>query len=160
MTDPETLDSVFEENPQLIRRRKRIPLYIKVFIWFFMLAGILVPAAVLNNILNPNWDAILGIYGFHTTKPLSWMGLMIVVIYMFKAVVAWALWTENKWALRAAQWDGLLGGLICVAVMVLPYIYPASFNYSLRLEILLIIPYYRWAKRHQRHWEATPESQT
>jgi hypothetical protein len=85
----------------------------------------------------------ISFYGFTTSNPLSYVGLCLIGIFVFKGIVALGLWTEKDWAIILGQIDAVLGIIICIFNM---FIYPfinnhTGFGFSIRLELLLLIPF-------------------
>lgn len=119
------------------QRRKLLPIWIKVFIWIFFLFG---GIGILLLLFAPFSDNIdLSIYGISTTNPKSIAGISIILLFILKGVVSYGLWFEKKWGINIAQIDAVLGIIICTAAMFYSAFY--NHNLSLRLELLLLIPY-------------------
>ena len=61
-------DILTEEMPELHLRRLLLPLWIKIFIWIFMVTGVLAPVGFVVGTMLENFQA--AIFGFETTDPL------------------------------------------------------------------------------------------
>lgn len=119
------------------QRRKLLPIWIKVFIWIFFLFG---GIGILLLLFAPFSDNIdLSIYGISTTSPKSIAGISIIFLFILKGLVSYGLWFEKKWGINIAQIDAVFGIIICTATMFYSAFY--NHNLSLRLELLLLIPY-------------------
>ena len=56
------------------RRRDLIPLWIKVFIWIFLVFGCFVPVGIVLGFLGLSFD--LSLYGLETTQPFTVTGII------------------------------------------------------------------------------------
>ena len=139
----------FEESN--LRRRELLPIWIKAFIWFFLVFGALAPVGLIAGVLGLNFD--LALYGVSTVSPLSLTGIFIITIFALKGVVAFGLWTEKYWAVNLAIIDAVIGILVCVFVMiVLPSLYSNEVNFVFRLELVFLIPYLLKMQNIQAKW--------
>jgi len=140
------LDAEFEK-PQL-RRRDLLPTWIKVFIWIFIIMGAFIPFGFIAGIFGIPFS--ISLYGFGTMNPLSITGLFLTGLFLLKGVVAFGLWTEKEWAVNLAMIDGLIGIILCIAVMI---VVPAtSGGITFRLDLFLLIPYFLKMKSLKSEW--------
>lgn len=123
------------------RRLDLLPLWIKVFIWIFLIFGTIVPVILVLGIIGINFN--LSLYGLETTQPLSLIGLLITILFALKGIVAFGLWMEKEWAIKMAIIDGVVGIIVCIFMMaILPFIFADNgVDITFRLEILFLIPY-------------------
>ena len=136
--DTSILQSILEGAN--VSRKKLLPTWIKVFAWFFMLAGILTPFILIAAIALPQGNIQLAIYGFETNVAWSATGLFIVALFMLKGIVSFGLLNEKQWAISFAIADAVLGIIICTfSMFIMPFIQDGGF--SVRLELALLIPY-------------------
>lgn len=145
--------SILEEMDVIrtVRRRKLIPLWIRIFIWIFIVFGGLGALILVLGLLGSN--AELAFYGLQSNEPVSPIGLLICGLFIFKGVAAYSLWMEADWAMPVAKIDAILGIIICLAVkMVLPFVYP-EFTLSVPLELALLIPYLVQLYRIEPKWK-------
>lgn len=149
--------SIFEEMDTVekvfIRRRKLLPIWIKIFVWIFMIMGATAPLAFVAGLFIDNVN--LAIYGINATESISFAGILVTSIFISKGIVAYGLWFEKNWAVTAAYIDGIAGVLICILVMLimpLLVIGPVR-NFSIRFEIILLIPYIIKMDKIQYDWE-------
>ena len=155
-SEKELIDEVL--GKETYRRRKLIPIWIKVFVWIFLFFGGLVPVGLILGAFGASFS--ISLYGLSTNEPVTILGLFISILFLIKAIVAMGLWTEKDWAVNAAMVDAILGILICVVVMfVLPFTTSetkSSFtvNFNFRLELLLLIPYLVVMNRIRKDWKA------
>ncbi len=142
-TNGEILD--FETSQfQPGRRRKLLPVWIKIFTWMFMIFGGIVPVSIIFALLGYEFN--MSLYGLSTNSPLSVFGLIIITLFLLKGITAFGLWFEKTWAPDLAQADAVTGIIICG---VLTFISPATFTeenltgirWSFRFELLFLIPY-------------------
>lgn len=146
------LESHFDEfDKPIVIRRKLLPWWIKTFCWIFMVLGFCAIAALVGNLFTTNVS--LSIYGFSSNTAYSGTGLFIIVIATFKGYVAYSLWFEKTNAISIGKIDAICGVVICIISM---FLLPFSTNdghFPLRLEILLLVPYYRKLNKIEYEWD-------
>jgi hypothetical protein len=126
------------ERDTIISRRKLLPLWIKIFIWIFIVFGALGLLGCIAALFSATFEA--SFYGLQTNDPASPIGLFICFLFVFKGIVAAGLWTEKKWAVDIGIIDAILGIVVCSITMILP-LTGSDRSFSFRLELLLLIPY-------------------
>jgi hypothetical protein len=136
MEEQSILDPFIEEN--IIERRKLLPVWMKVFIWLFMISGAFVLLAFIISLFSVHYTS--SIYGLESDEPLSPVGLFIFFVFLLKSIVAYGLWTEKDWAVNLGIADAGIGIAACSAVMLVPSLKPSPV-FTFRLELLLLIPY-------------------
>lgn len=146
------LENQFDEfdKPAIIRR-KLLPWWIKTFCWIFMILGVCGIAALFVNIFIPT--VALSIYGFSSTVPFSGSGIFIIAILTLKGFAAYSLWFEKPNAIFIGKIDAICGIVICIASM---FIYPftnSDGHFPLRLEILLLVPYFIKLNKIEYQWD-------
>ena len=132
------------------RRRKLIPIWIKIFIWIFIVFGALVPLVILISLTGT--QSTLALYGLETKDTFSNVGIIICALFLFKGITALTLWTEKSWAIKLGIADAMVGIIICSAVMIAP-MYNNQVGFSFRLELILLIPYLVWLFKIKTAWE-------
>lgn len=146
------LQSKFDEfdKPPVIRR-KLLPWWIKTFCWIFMLLGVCAAGSLILNLFIPNVN--LSIYGFSSNTAYSGTGIFIIAIMLLKGFAAYSLWFEKPNAIMIAKIDAVCGVAICIAsLFILPFS-SGNGHFSLRLEILLLIPYYMRVNKIEYEWD-------
>ncbi|MRX40673.1 hypothetical protein GJU43_15405 [Flavobacterium sp. LC2016-23] len=146
------LENQFEEfeKPSIIRR-KLLPWWIKTFCWIFMLLGICAAGSLIGNLFTPNID--LSLYGFTSNSAYTGTGLFIIAIAAFKGFAAYSLWFEKPNAILIGKIDAVCGVVICIASMfILPFT-TRDGHIQIRLEILLLIPYYIKLNKIEYEWD-------
>ncbi|MVN92022.1 hypothetical protein [Mucilaginibacter aquatilis] len=133
----------------ITRRRKLLPWWVIGFTWVFLLFGVTAPVTLILGVLGYTFQ--LSALGLATNEPLSITGFAVMLILAFKGWVAYGLWTEKEWAVRWAKLDAILSVVICVATTLTSLLTPGNLN--LRLEFILIIPYYFKINNIQYDWE-------
>ena len=120
-----------------------------------MAFGIITPLGVVSGIMGYSFS--LSLYGFATTDPLSLVGLFIITLFMVKGLAAVSLWLEQDWAINLAMVDAWIGIIACVFVMFIhPFIDEREgFTFSMRLELLLLIPYLIKLQKIRPQWMFT-----
>lgn len=138
-----------------IRRRKLLPIWIKLFIWLFLIFGAIAFITLLFGAFIDNMK--FSIYGLTSFQPYSTLGLIILFIFLLKGIVSFGLWFEKDWGPKLAVYDGILGALVCLFVMfILPYLEKAG-QFSFRLELIAIVPYMMKMINIQEPWVQTSE---
>ncbi|KRB55845.1 hypothetical protein [Flavobacterium sp. Root186] len=146
------LQSQFEEfeKPSIIRR-KLLPWWIKTFCWIFMLMGALGLASLIGNVFTENIN--LSLYGFSSNTAYSGVGVFIIATMAFKGFAAYSLWFEKANAITIAKIDAIVGIAICIVSMFIIPFTTGDGHISLRLEILLLIPYYIKINKIEYEWD-------
>ncbi|ANE51471.1 hypothetical protein [Flavisolibacter tropicus] len=126
-----------------IKKRQLLPIWIKIFCWFFLLGGLVAPLLVVAGLLFNDVQASLALYGMETASPLSIVGLLIAALFFLKGIVAYGLWWEKSWAINLGIADAIIGIFFCVLLMT-----PLGLSLELltttpsfRLELVALIPY-------------------
>jgi hypothetical protein len=146
------LENQFEEfeKPSIIRR-KLLPWWIKTFCWIFMLLGICAAGSLIGNLFTPNID--LSLYGFSSNSAYTGTGLFIIAIAAFKGFAAYSLWFEKPNAILIGKIDAVCGVVICIASMLILPFTTGDGHIQIRLEILLLIPYYTKLNKIEYEWD-------
>ncbi|WP_210466338.1 hypothetical protein [Rufibacter roseolus] len=136
------------------RRRDVLPWWMKIFTWIFLLSGFLIPIGLVLGLLGYSFSVSL--YGFGPTDPFSLLGLSLMILYLFKGVSAYGLWTEKHWAIRLGMVDASIGLAASIAAMfVLPLVDRSEgliLNFKLNP---LLLGLYLWKlQKIKPYWEA------
>ena len=153
MNEPQA-DLITTSLPELnaLPRKKLLPVWIKVFMWLFLVVGAIAILSLIPALFGYEFQA--AIYGIETNDPLSLTGLVLISIFIFKGVTAFFMLKEKDQAIKLALADAAVGIVICVAVMIYPFISPdAGVTFSLRLELVTLIPYLIVMKKIKPAWE-------
>ena len=150
MTETEIIDSDLSSTKE--RRRKLLPIWIKIFLWIFMVFGAIAPVGVVLGAIGIDFN--LALYGLETTNALSITGLLIILFFAIKGTVSFGLWTEKDWAVNLAIIDAIIGIVACSFVMlVLPFLSDNNgFNFNIRLELIVLIPYLIKMRKIKGDW--------
>jgi len=132
------------------RRRDLLPWWIVVFIWLFFVFCALMPVALIFGLLHINFE--LSLLGVTTEKPFSLIGAFLIVLFGFKGVVSYGLWQEQNWAIDVAKIDAIISIAICILAMIFSIFGPPH-TFNIRLELLVIFPYYYKMDKLQYDWE-------
>lgn len=134
-----------------IRRRNLLPLWIKIFCWFFMLFGVMAIVCLVLGIFGIKPD--LAFYGFETNEVFSLNGLIVISVGILKGITAFSLWFEKDYAIKIAKIDTYIGILLCgISMLVLPF-FADGFKINIRLELALLIPFLMKMNKIQAKWE-------
>ena len=135
-----------------VQRRILIPIWIKIFVWIFIVFALFTPLVLLVSLMG--YRPLLALYGLETNDTFSATGLIICSMFLFKGLTAFALWSEKSYAIKLGIIDAVIGIMICSTVMFAP-----AFNGRLvsnyRLELVALIPYLIWLLRVKEQWEQT-----
>jgi hypothetical protein len=148
-----TLDSELLSRETAKRRRDLLPWWIKVFLWIFLVFGIIAPAGVVLGLMDLSFQ--LSIYGLTTSDPLSIPGLFLTAVFILKGVLALGLWSEKDWAIKLGMVDAILGIAVCVFTMVIyPLLYNESgFHVTFRIELAVLILFLITLNKIKNDWE-------
>ena len=141
MIDKENFAEDLLPEVSMERRRKLLPIWIKIFLLIFLVFGAIAPVGLILGLFDISIS--LSLYGLETTNALSVTGLLIIVLFAVKGVVSFGLWTEKEWAVNLAIMDGAIGIIACSIIMiVLPFLSGNNgFNINFRFELAILIPY-------------------
>jgi hypothetical protein len=116
-----------------------------------MLLAVAAVSTLITNLFFSTVD--LSLYGFSTNTAYSITGIFIIAIMILKGFAAFSLWFEKPNAISIGKIDAICGVVICVASMfVLPFT-SGDGHIQLRLEILLLIPYYIKLNKIEYEWD-------
>ena len=133
-------------------RRQLLPLWIKIFLWFFLITGGLAIPGLFAGLLGATYS--ISLYGLESYEPISSVGLILSILFIVKAITAFALWTEKDYAIQLSLFDGYVGILVCFFMM---FVYPflnleSGFHFNIRLELIALIPYVIKMHDIQKEW--------
>jgi len=136
------------DSIEIIDRKKLIPSWINIFSWIFFALGFIALVGIIFGILGYPFQ--LALYGFQTNNALSITGLIILLLFILKAIVAYGILFQKSWAVKLAIFDAIIGIALCIFCMTY-VIYYHSFTF--RLEIVLLIPYLLKMQKIKTNWE-------
>lgn len=129
-------------------RRSLLPLWIKIFIWIFMILGVLVPLGYIFSLSGAGFN--VAIYGYESSDPLSWQAILISATMLGNGIVAYLLYTQHRNAVAIALPVAYFNIALCVISMVLTM---AQGSISLRLELIPLFFYIIKLKGIEYDWE-------
>jgi hypothetical protein len=132
------------------RRRKLLPWWVLVFLWMFLLFAAFTPVMLILGLMGKHFD--MELLGIRTTDPISIIGIALMLLFAFKGIVAYALWTEKVWAVGIAKIDAIISIAICCLTIGASIFWPGSHGFSLRLELVVLIPYYYKMNQIEYAW--------
>lgn len=148
-------DRLLEEIDKKIIRRKLLPLWIKVFCWIFMITGIGAILSIPIGIFGYPFQ--MALYGINTIQPISIIGFALTLIYIFKGIVAYALWFEKDYAITLGKFEAIIGIIICILTMfILPLIQDVP-RLSFRVEIIFLVLFYIKLNKIEYAWDNQEE---
>ncbi|MBV8327655.1 hypothetical protein [Chryseobacterium sp.] len=141
----------FDTKNNIVRRRSLLPLWIKIFLWFFLIGGTAGVILLLTGFLITN--SSLSLYGIRADHPYSAAGLFICFLFIFKGIVSYGLWFEQKWGPKVGIIDAVSGILICIFMMIIaPFTFP-SVSFNIRLELVPLLFYLMKMIEIRKTWE-------
>jgi len=137
-------------NKPINRRRDLLPLWIKFFTWIYLIFGvsglILLVIGLFFNEVN------LSIYGIASDRIYSTYGILIIVLFIFNGIIAYGLWCEKDWGPKLGIIGAIIGIGICSYIMlIIPFLY-GSRNFTIRIELIILIPYLLKLQKLQKIW--------
>jgi hypothetical protein len=132
------------------RRRKLIPVWIKIFIWIFIVFTCFIPPTLLMSLMG--YHPLLALYGLETTDTFYITWWVICSLFLFKGITGFALWSEKSYAIKLGIVDAVIGILICCTVMFAP-VFNGRLVSNYRLELVALIPYLIWLLKVKEQWE-------
>src|SRR5215471_2312262 len=115
------------------RRRKLIPVWIKIFIWIFIVFACFIPPMLVMSVMG--YRPLSALYGLETTNTFSVTGLIVCSLFLFKGIAAFGLWTEKAYAIKLGIIDAVIGIMTCCTMMCAPLFANAT-PFSFRLELV------------------------
>lgn len=151
MEERSTAFEEFDIKNNFTRRRNLLPIWIKIFLWIFLIGGVI--GAILL-MAGPFMDhAELSLYGINANHPYSMTGLLLCSLFIYKGIVAYGLWFEQEWAPQAAIIDAIIGISICLIMMaIIPFIVH-NISFTLRLELIPLYFYLVKMQKIKKTWE-------
>ncbi|MEO5978342.1 MAG: hypothetical protein ABIS36_22785 [Chryseolinea sp.] len=155
MENPVILDEQLNNStPKIARRRKLIPVWMKIFVWLFMVMGLFVLIGFIFGLLKMRFE--MALYGITTNEPFSSWGILLMLLFLVKGIVAFALWTEHDWAVDLGIFDAVIGILICLFGMIgYPALFAPDAKFQFRFELVFLIPYLIKLLKMRLPWHET-----
>ena len=133
----------------LERRRKLLPWWVLACLWLFLVFSALMPVAIIMGLLKYSFE--MSLLGLTAHDPFSLIGLSLMALFALKGVTAFALWTEKKWAVGLAKIDAIISIVVCLGTM--GYAIFELHSFSIRLELIVLVPYFYKMNQIQYDWE-------
>lgn len=134
------------------RRKDLLPWWVKVFAWIFLIIGAIGPPALVFGLLGFSFE--ISLYGIETNEPSSIIGIALLLMFTLKGITAYGLLKEKSWAVTLGIMDAITGIIFCCFAMIYPFINPQPVtNFTIRLELALLIPYLIKMIRIRSDWE-------
>jgi hypothetical protein len=145
------LDDVNVETLQANRRRSLIPVWMKIFIWIFMIAGGMTIPVFILGLAGYNFD--IALYGYSVHSETSWMGVFLALLFLYKGIVSLALWFEWESAVNLGIVDAIAGILLCLIAMAhFSFLSEYTDSSAFRLELVPLVPYLIKLIRIKKNW--------
>lgn len=154
--DHDIIDEEVLISKQPKRRRKLLPIWVKIFVWLFMITGFIAPIAILLSLFEISVD--LSLYGLNSKHAVDLPGITIVILFTLKGLSSFGLWFEKKHGVDLAIIDGIIGILFCTSLMIGNDFYEPYYSGGLRIEILFLIPYLIIMLKIRSSWQSLNKS--
>ncbi|MDG4652426.1 hypothetical protein [Chryseobacterium arthrosphaerae] len=139
------------DTKNFTRRRNLLPLWIKIFLWIFLIAGVIATISLMAGSFMGHYD--LSLYGIDTNNPYSMAGFLVCFLFIYKGIVAYGLWFEQEWGPQAAIIDAIIGIATCLTMMaIVPFIVP-NISFTLRLELIPLYFYLVKMQKIKKVWQ-------
>ena len=129
-------ESAMESESQ--KRKKLVPLWIKVFGWLFIVMGATAPFGYAYTVLTKTESGFMLLGLEATGATLSFTGVFLMVVFLSLGVSAYGLLFGKSWGVKACLFTGYIGVCIAVYSMVSGLL---KGGMEIRLELLIQIPY-------------------
>jgi len=139
----------FTQEQSKAQRRSLIPLWMRIFIWIFLVAGIFTFLGFIAGLLG--FKFYLSIYGLRADEQTTIFGVFVLLLFLLKTAVAYGLWFEQDWAITLGLIDAGLGIAICLVSTVYTL---QGLSFTFRLELLALVPYFIKLYRMRAGWKA------
>ncbi len=142
----------------MIRRRDLLPIWMKFFVWVFLiLAGISIIIKLIFLFTGLSFGTKeVSIYGMETFDRFSFLGFFITFLLLLKVVTAFAMWTEKKWAIDIGITDAVIGIIVCGFIMFETFLNSSEDSkFSFRFEIIFLIFYLLKCLKINETWKQT-----
>lgn len=95
----------------------------------------------------------MSIYGIHANHPYTLIGFLISILLIYKGIVAYGLWFEQKWAPQAAIIDAIIGIVVCIIMMAVIPFTVSNISFTVRLELIPLYFYLLKMQKIKTTWE-------
>lgn len=130
-------------------RRKLLPWWVKISIWYFMVIGLFICLVPIYLYLQFSSEIVIDYYGFRSNNPVSLTGLCVIAIALLNGLTALALWLGKPWAVKLA----IFQGITCALILLINWVAKPYFTFS-NLSYLLLIPYIYKMFMIRKDWES------
>jgi len=116
-----------------------------------MILGSLCIPVFIFGISGYNFE--IELYGYRTQTPLSSLGIVLLLLFLYKGIVAYSLWFERRWAVSLGIVDAIIGILICIISMTSAFLLAGNYSPNgFRLEIVVLVPYLIKLNKIKKKW--------
>ena len=130
-----------------------LPFFIRAFCYYFMLSGVVVLIIAISQLFGVK--ATISIYGLESKSLLTITGVVTIIVYAFKFLVAWGFYKGMEWAKTLAHIDAVIGILICIFMIFgLIYFDQPIFPRKISFDLFFLIPYLIILKQNSRKGNA------
>ncbi|MGZ3765703.1 MAG: hypothetical protein ACXVB0_11260 [Mucilaginibacter sp.] len=148
MIEPPSRNPVELSTLNITRRRMLLPWWIKTFIWIFLVFAVIAPFGFILGLFHFTFQ--IALLGLSTNEPLSWVGLTLISIFIFKGISAFGLWAEKDWAITVAKVDTIISIVVCV-ITTAYYLFSKD-HVTIRLELIVLFIYFYKLNKIEHNW--------
>ncbi len=135
-------------------RKNLVPKWIKFFGWLFIVVGSLVPFVGIFSAIS----GIEGEFSFYGLQEkgsvLAFVPLLIIALFVAHAICAYGLLFGKSWGVISCLTLAYISTAICIFTMF------SVGSGSIRLELLLLIPYIIKLHKIRKIWTSMPLDET
>ncbi|MFI2742815.1 hypothetical protein ACG2LH_08755 [Zhouia sp. PK063] len=103
------------------KRKHLLPWWFKAFTYVFIALGIVAILGLVLGVLGFSFPVTL--YGIETDEPISLIGVLLFVLFIFKGFTAFIILRGRSWAIPLAELDAIVGISLCLcSLIILPYV--------------------------------------
>lgn len=129
-------------------RTDLLPWWIRYCNWLFILGIITVPIAFIMTLMGSD-NVYFNVYGITARDVFSPAGIILASVILFNAFTAYALLTENDWAIDIAIVDAFIGIGLCFYTM-------SAGAGNFRYELIPLVLFLGKLLGIRTKWENTP----
>lgn len=132
------------------KREELLPWWLTPFMWICI--ALIALSTLRTSIGVGGFYFGLNLYGLSTDYALSMIGIVIIALFLLKAITLYGFVKQKYWAVQSGITDAIAGILVCLYTAILPLIIPGA-DVGFRLEFIVLIPYLITMLKIQTEWK-------
>ena len=138
--------AVVSSEPTVTSRKQLVPIWIKIFGWFFMVAAVLIAPYMIWSFIA-GADVAIELFGVSYAGPAAHPYAFIAfALFAFLGITAYGLLFGKDWGVTGCLVNGYLGVAICILTIVL------SGGTNIRAEPIVHFFYLRRLHKIRKPW--------